>query len=122
MFNYRTLAIATTLMAAPLMSQAATYEAADQSVASRLCVSAVTQNTIGFITAVDQSGYKLTYIARNLHCNDEPVAYFAADAGQDMIAARLERLMVSPGRTEIKDVVAVPSSKPLSGQVLIAPK
>lgn len=81
-----------------ITANAATYEAADNSPESKLCVAAATQNKINMNQAVKNfmansslskmnKNYK--FIANNLYCNGTDVAEFAKNAGNEAVAKKL---------------------------------
>ncbi|GAB3019813.1 DUF3718 domain-containing protein [Bowmanella dokdonensis] len=111
MFRIKTIAIAG-LLCLPLTALAkTTYVAADDSKATQLCLSVAMDSQVSFLIKQKGSGYKMRYLANNLHCNDQLVGDFAQQTGNNRVARLLQRLEIQKGHTEIKDVASQSQGK-----------
>ena len=88
------------------------YVAADDSIESKLCVSAATSSKIGMhnemknfrTTSFVSSNYEL--VANKVSCNGMSIAEFALEAGNDVVAEKLLKFQ-HEGSVEIKDIAAI---------------
>ena len=100
--------VAATICSLPLLATAGiTYEAGDQTLETRLCMSAAQDAPITFYKKHKDSGKSLHYISKNILCNDMSIANFAVLAGNKSNAKRLSRFKVTRGHTEINELVNV---------------
>ena len=86
--------VAATICSLPLLATAGiTYEAGDQTLETRLCMSAAQDAPITFYKKHKDSGKSLHYISKNILCNDMSIANFAVLAGNKSNAKRLSRTL-----------------------------
>lgn len=97
------LALGTSLTALPALAETQ-YVAADNSLATHLCIDAATKTPIAMLMSVKDSGLGYRFIANSVRCNDQAIGHFAAQAGNDRIAHQLLRRMNH--RVEITDMTA----------------
>lgn len=96
-------------------AHAATYEAGDDSIESKLCVAAATKSRIALLA---QSKYlkpatvghsNLRFMANHLYCNGVNIAEFAQRAGNERVALRLNRYRKKS--VQIQDIASVRHGK-----------
>ena len=101
-----------------MSANAATYEAADNSAESQLCVAAATYSKLRMTQAVKRfvpntssskisKNYRL--VANNLYCNGLDVAEFAMQAGNEKVAKKL--LKYRDSDVQIRDIAKVTHGK-----------
>jgi len=94
-----------------LSANAATYQAADDTLESKLCVTAATGSKLKMNKAIQQfrSGTNVTanyrIVANKLYCNGVDVAEFAATAGNYAVAEKLEGYRSS--NVQIRDIANI---------------
>ncbi|WP_172449377.1 DUF3718 domain-containing protein [Bowmanella denitrificans] len=102
------LMCATLLLGPTVVSAKTIYVAADDSLTSKLCVSAATDAPVNFHLQQKQSGLKLRVISEKVSCNGSAIGDFAYQAGNLRVARQLNRLNPQATYTEIKDIAEVP--------------
>ncbi|WP_341503227.1 DUF3718 domain-containing protein [Gallaecimonas sp. GXIMD4217] len=103
--NMLPLGLAAALLATT--SQATIYQAADNSIATRICMDAAANKPARMLRTADDISYGYSLIANRISCNGLPIGRFAQAAGSDRVARQL--LPRSHQRTwvEIHDIGAV---------------
>ena len=66
-----------------LSAQAKDFTAANGSVFTDLCITAVSGNRAAMHNKIVSSGHSKTFIARNVQCNGENIAHFVARNGRN---------------------------------------
>lgn len=106
----RTLSYVVLLLAGSLSCQVLAanvkFVAADNSVATRLCISAATDSRLEFRQQVKDSRISIRTVANKLHCNDLPAADFAYQAGNQAVSQHLGRFI--HGYVGIRDLALQP--------------
>lgn len=98
-------------------TQAATYVAADDSPATRLCVSAAMDSAIGFVIKMRESHMTRPFIANRITCNGKNITAFAYETGNTRNYQRLSRY--HRGFVQISDLAKVQVVKPTEAVVSI---
>lgn len=94
-------------------SNAATYQVADDSLESKLCVAAATDSKIALhkkvkdFRTVSSVSSNFRLLANELHCNGLSVAQFAEQAGNDVAAGQFEKYESTNRNVEIRDIAKV---------------
>ncbi|MEI5638535.1 MULTISPECIES: DUF3718 domain-containing protein [unclassified Pseudoalteromonas] len=86
---------------------AADFVAADNSRATQVCMSVVKDNKVHLLNTLRETHLNKREVKEKLHCNDIPVAKFAARYG---FAQSAEYLGVTNTKTSIQDIAMLPSS------------
>lgn len=87
-----------------LVSAKTIYVPTDNSVSTKLCVSAAMDFPIRFHRLQKHTGLPLRYIATEVQCNGQSIGDFAYQAGNAVVAKRLNRLNPKATYTEIQDI------------------
>jgi len=66
-----------------LSAQAKDFTAANNSIPTELCLTALSGNRAAMHNKITSSGYSKTYIAKNLQCNGENIVSFIAQNGRN---------------------------------------
>ncbi|MBR8844655.1 MULTISPECIES: DUF3718 domain-containing protein [Pseudoalteromonas] len=98
------LVCATSLLVVGTAS-AADFVAADDSRATKVCMSVVKDNRIHLFHTIKDNHLKKRVVEEKLHCNDMPIGKFAATYGFNKAADFLG--VDSSTRTSIKDIAQV---------------
>lgn len=104
MLALKKLTVAVVLCSPLYVSAKPLYVPTDDSIGTRLCVSAAMDIPIRFHRLQQHSGLTLSYIAKELRCNGESIGDFAYEAGNTYVAKRLNRHNPKATYTEIKDI------------------
>lgn len=86
-------------------ASAADFAAADNSRATKVCMSVVKDNKIHLHNTIKENHLRKRAIEEKLHCNDMPIGKFAATYGFDQAADFLG--VDSNVKTSIKDIAKV---------------
>ncbi|WKE66412.1 DUF3718 domain-containing protein [Gallaecimonas kandeliae] len=105
------------LLAAALPSQATTYKAGDNSEATRICMSTLSNSPARVLMAARGSGLGYNFIANYISCNNMPISHFALMVGSDKVAFQLQRRFHQRTRVEIRDLGYQPKK---DGTILVA--
>jgi|GEM_PF-3133566 len=98
-------------------AQAAIYVPADDSPATRLCVSAAMDVPIRFVMNMRESNMTRPFIANRITCNGKNITAFAYETGNIKNYQRLSRY--HRGFVEISDLAKAPMVKPTDTVVAI---
>ena len=109
------------VLTATTAAHAVEYVAADDSPASKLCVSAAMDRPIKFLVEMRDTGVSKRYAANQITCNGTNITSFAQQAGNDGNYNMLNHHR--RGHVEISDLAQVPAATEaviqVSGQVLV---
>lgn len=89
------------------------YVAADRSMETALCISAVSDNKADFQQELKFNRVHIAVAANKLLCNDMPVASFAFQAGNTALYQHLQKYV--RGRVDIQDIAVTAHS----GKVMV---
>ena len=83
MLNKKVMVASALVAMFAVSAQAKTFTAVDQSVATGLCVTAVSGNRAAMYNEMRNSGLSKQFIARNVQCNGENIVSFVAQNGRN---------------------------------------
>lgn len=87
--------------------------ALDESRPTKLCVTAANGHTVGMLLAVQNSGWSMNFVRKNVSCNGESIGQFAAKYGSDGVQKLL------PPTFGVK-IIDLAKANAYSGKILVS--